>query len=206
MPTNIIQLTNYIELTNILDSIDIMKIPTTSWNDPVLLVTIIGSVLTFLITCFIAYTGHKAYKVYQEQVEQEKIQKIIELNYKIQALRQEFDKNPQRCGNDNPFECEHCRQYYENIVCFLTQGTIIYYQILDMEKLKSIYHSLFDELFITIMSSYMLVLHNDFFIKETEHIFEKYRNELFIRDKRLETEYYFLQKKHQSQQKAKRSR
>lgn len=83
MNTNITILTNYIEITNITPPIGGLTIKAFD----------IGGFLSFLLTCFIAWTGWKAYKVYVEQVEQAKISTIINLHNECSQIHNELINN-----------------------------------------------------------------------------------------------------------------
>ena len=99
MPTNKISNTNQIllvvNITALLFLIFSDKIITSiKWSDEGISVgdisTMLGSLLTFLITCFIAWTGWKAYYIYIEQVQQSKVKSIIDLHIEQLKIHNEL--------------------------------------------------------------------------------------------------------------------
>jgi len=91
----------------------------------------VGSLLIFLITCFVAWTGWKVYRTYLKQLENTKIQMIMELVQKTHNIT-EFHNNAyismekNRCKK-NPDECTHCKVYYIHIGNLLDSGCILQY-------------------------------------------------------------------------------
>lgn len=134
---------------------------------------------SLMITIFISYTGYKAYMIYEKQIEQSKMQQIIDLQFEIQKLTREFNsKNSESKCNHTVFKdsCNNCRLETVHFGNLLSQGAVMYYELFDTPKLKKLYQEFFDELFANIEENYLKG-----FPKNYDSYMIRYKTELYQR-------------------------
>ena len=83
-----IYLQQQITTTSISNIIETATNTLTSWSDPALIIPSVGSLVTSLITIFVALTGWKAYQVYKQQLIHNRMETILELLIEFQATEE----------------------------------------------------------------------------------------------------------------------